>query len=332
MKKKSSPLFSIIIPVYKVEKYLRTCVDTVLAQDYEDFEILLIDDGSPDSCPQICDEYALKDHRIKVIHKNNGGLSDARNYGIKNSSGKYILFLDGDDYWQDKDFLSGLYEIVCNQQEVDIVIFGRIKYFQKDNYFLVDKRDLSIEREIQTDNINHIAILLKHDLYTASATDKCVKSKFILQNNLFFKNGIRSEDIEWSGRLLYFMPSMACYNKKAYVYRRQVDGSITSNVDDNHINDIIQTIRAAISKSNGLADKERYIYLSYFAVQYLTLLYNISSNKFKKLPLLNDVKELSGILKYDINYKVKIANKIMKIFGFKLMTKLLRLYVQNKKV
>ena len=91
-------MVSIVIPVYKVEEYLCQCVDTAINQTYTDLEIILVDDGSPDNCPKICDDYALTDKRIKVIHKKNGGLSDARNIGMENVNGKYIIFLDGDDF------------------------------------------------------------------------------------------------------------------------------------------------------------------------------------------------------------------------------------------
>lgn len=88
---------SVVIPVYKVEKYLRECVDSVLAQSCTELEVILVDDGSPDRCGQICDEYAAADKRVSVIHKQNGGLSDARNAGLKRASGKYVLFVDSDD-------------------------------------------------------------------------------------------------------------------------------------------------------------------------------------------------------------------------------------------
>lgn len=91
-------LISVIVPVYKVEKYLKKCVDSIRNQTYQNLEILLVDDGSPDECPAMCDAYADEDSRIKVIHKENGGLSDARNVGIKKAKGKWIFFLDSDDY------------------------------------------------------------------------------------------------------------------------------------------------------------------------------------------------------------------------------------------
>ena len=91
------PMVSIIVPIYNVEKYLRECIDSALAQTYSDFELILVDDGSPDNCAAICDEYARKDARIRVIHKANGGLSDARNAGLDAATGKYVYFLDSDD-------------------------------------------------------------------------------------------------------------------------------------------------------------------------------------------------------------------------------------------
>ena len=92
------PLISIVVPVYKVESYIRHCIDSILEQSFENFELILVDDGSTDNCPAICDEYAARDHRIRVIHKSNGGISSARNAGMQMARGKYIMFVDSDDY------------------------------------------------------------------------------------------------------------------------------------------------------------------------------------------------------------------------------------------
>ena len=93
-----SPLISVILPIYNIEAYLDRCMEAVLDQTYENLEILMVDDGSPDGCPAMCDAYALKDPRVKALHKENGGLSDARNYGIAHSTGEYIACIDPDDY------------------------------------------------------------------------------------------------------------------------------------------------------------------------------------------------------------------------------------------
>lgn len=105
------PLISIIVPIYNVEKYLRRCVDSIFCQSYHNLEVWLVDDGSPDGCPAICDEYAQKDKRIHVIHKPNGGLSDARNVAIDVATGEYITFIDSDDYVT-PDYVSTLYALI----------------------------------------------------------------------------------------------------------------------------------------------------------------------------------------------------------------------------
>lgn len=120
-------LISVVVPIYNVENYLRKCIDSILHQSYKKLEIILCNDGSTDSCPQICNEYAKIDDRIKVIHKRNGGLSDARNTGIEEATGKYIIFIDSDDFIH-KDMISYLYNSLmknqtdmacCQRQEVD---------------------------------------------------------------------------------------------------------------------------------------------------------------------------------------------------------------------
>ena len=111
----NSDLVSVIIPVYNVEAYLGRCIDSIRRQTYQNIEIILVDDGSPDHCGDICDQYAKLDSRIVVIHKENGGLSDARNRGIINAKGKYITFLDSDDYVAE-DFVQYLHDLVVNNQ------------------------------------------------------------------------------------------------------------------------------------------------------------------------------------------------------------------------
>lgn len=119
-----TPLVSIIVPIYKVEPYLRRCLDSIVNQTYTNLEIILVDDGSPDGCPQICDEYAAKDERIVVIHKENGGLSDARNAGLDICKGEYISFVDSDD-WVDERYIEILFDLLT-KENADIAI-GEIK-------------------------------------------------------------------------------------------------------------------------------------------------------------------------------------------------------------
>ena len=114
-------LISIIVPIYKVENYLIRCIESIVCQTYENIEIILVDDGSPDKCPMICDEWAKKDERIKVIHKKNGGLSDARNAGIVIAQGEFLLFVDSDDYIE-KDLCESCMNVM--DEDIDIVAFN----------------------------------------------------------------------------------------------------------------------------------------------------------------------------------------------------------------
>ena len=118
----SSPVVSIVLPIYKTEQYLHQCVDSILNQSYEDFEVILVDDGSPDRCPEICDEYARRDSRVRAIHKPNGGASSARNVGIRAARGTWTMFVDPDD-WIDRDTLRGLLSVAG--EDVDCVISGK---------------------------------------------------------------------------------------------------------------------------------------------------------------------------------------------------------------
>ena len=118
--------FSVIVPIYKVEKYLVRCIEGVLSQTFSDFELILVDDGSPDNCPAICDEYAKKDNRITVIHKENGGLVSARQAGIKIAKGEYVFHLDADD-GVEKDALESAFEII-SKTNADIVSFSYRNY------------------------------------------------------------------------------------------------------------------------------------------------------------------------------------------------------------
>ena len=117
-----------ILPVYKVEAYLRECVESLTCQTYKDIEIILVDDGSPDGCPALCDLLATEDYRIKVLHKPNGGLSDARNAGLKAATGDFIIFVDSDDLWVGKDSLEKMVALIENYPDCHFYGFN-CQYF-----------------------------------------------------------------------------------------------------------------------------------------------------------------------------------------------------------
>ena len=135
-------LISVIVPVYNVEEYLNGCIDSIVNQTYKNLEIILVDDGSTDSCPKICDQWSKKDKRIRVIHKKNGGVSSARNLGLEVAKGSYISFVDSDDYLE-KNMYSTIIDKMC-EENCDIIAF---------NYYIVDKKNktVAISKKIEED-------------------------------------------------------------------------------------------------------------------------------------------------------------------------------------
>lgn len=186
-------LISIIVPVYKVEAYLGRCVQSIVDQTYTNLEIILVDDGSPDRCPQMCDEWAKRDRRIRVIHKENGGLSDARNAGMAAATGEYVAFVDSDD-WLAKAFIENLYNaVVSNDCEVAGCVFR-----------MTDR----MQEEESTAEANVIRIV---DRYTAVGDLIDDKIRQVVWNKLYkraliqnipFEKGKLHEDEFWSYQVL----------------------------------------------------------------------------------------------------------------------------------
>lgn len=130
-------MISVVVPVYKVEKYLRRCIDSILNQTFRDFELILVDDGSPDKCPEICDEYQEKSDKVAVIHKKNGGLSDARNEGVNRAKGEYITFIDSDDFVSDH-YLETLWKLK-SEYKSDMAVTGIQTFFDGEKPYLKNK-------------------------------------------------------------------------------------------------------------------------------------------------------------------------------------------------
>lgn len=152
-----SPILSIIVPVYKTEPYLDACVKSIMAQTLQDWEMILVDDGSPDRCPEMCDEYASQDNRIKVIHQHNGGLSRARNQGVLNSSGKYIAFVDSDDDIA-PDTYKGNIEFLEQHPDVDVVQFPMWRIGWGDQYYNEPEKYYRGRKELIINNYKNAPI------------------------------------------------------------------------------------------------------------------------------------------------------------------------------
>lgn len=210
-----TPEISVIVPVYKVEKYLQQCIDSILVQTFTDFELLLIDDGSPDRCGEICEEYAQKDERIRVFHQENAGLSCARNTGLMNSSGKYVTYIDSDDYVK-PSYLENLYGALPEDDFLKGVIIGGLdKMFPSGEIRMVHVP----AQNIFPDKRNKIVTDLI-DKQVSYAASKLYDNRLIKKYNISFVPGVSGlEDLLFMLDYVLYSDFIFIRDFNDYVYR-----------------------------------------------------------------------------------------------------------------
>ena len=237
---------SVIVPIYNVEQYLRRCIDSIINQTYKNLEIILVDDGSPDNCGQICDDYAKKDTRIKVIHKKNGGLSDARNVGLEVCTGDYISFVDSDDWIE-----LNTYEIMMksmNEYNADMVV-SNINYVYKDK----------VESKYSEDKIRcfnkeeAMKELIKDGLVQAVVWNKLYKRVVI--DNLRFKVGKLNEDEFFTYKICAKAERIVYIPEALYQYRQRED-----SIMGTYILQRIDGVEALYERMNFIKNKFPQLY------------------------------------------------------------------------
>lgn len=314
---------SYIIPAYKVEQYLSQCVESILAQSYTDFEIILVDDGSPDDSPALCDEWARKDSRIRALHKPNGGLSDARNYGLQHAVGDYVVFIDGDDFWRHKNDLEKLVKVAYENPEVDFIGYNCEYYYPDTERYTpwveyADVLSMAIDKNIAT------CELVKSGTFPMSACLKFLKRNFLIKNNLFFIKGQIAEDIPWFINVLEKSSKCIFVNHYVYAYRQNVIGSITSNANERSFNSLYNIFKTELDKieNRSFSNEAKDAIKSFLAYEYSILL----TNPFNKGTMRKELHNFKHVLKYTMNPKVRLVSKIYNLFGINITELILRLY------
>ena len=206
---------SVIIPVYNVKPYLERCVQSVLNQTYKDLEIILIDDGSTDGSGELCDQLSLTDRRIRTIHQNNQGLSGARNSGIQDATGDYIIFLDSDDEWLLDDGLETLLQE--GNTKYDLILFKNVDIWSNGRETYSKDYDVEVISTLP-DAQSIFSHLVLTQQFRMSACFLLVRRELLLNNNLFFPEGYISEDLFWSLHLWQYANSAKIVNLKFYGY------------------------------------------------------------------------------------------------------------------
>lgn len=228
------PLVSIIVPIYKVpEVFLRKCIKSLRGQTLKNIEILLVDDGSPDDCGKICDEYADRDERIKVIHKKNGGLSAARNTGCENAQGKWIMFVDGDD-WIEPDMCELMYS-AGEKEKVDLVLSGLMKdYGKTSTEYKIKLIDGKVYKAEECKWLQQQ--LLVYNANVAFAYAKLIRRQVLIDNQIYHDEILKqgAEALEFNLRLFEKI-NRATFVKKSLYHYIYNDNSISASHDElNH--------------------------------------------------------------------------------------------------
>lgn len=315
--------FSVVVPVYNVEKYLSQCIDSVLSQTYTDFELILVDDGSKDSSGSICDEYALRDIRVKVIHKENGGQASARNVGISVASGEYVVFIDSDDFFRNnlvlkkyRKFLNGQ-DFLCSKYE---------KYFQKNESF--ERCTFSFENvEVEGPDVEKMLMcMIENGSYSGTAWAKAIRRDFLLKNEIFFDPELCCEDMDWFFRIVTNSNSMVLLDEVSVAYRQR-EGSVTSVCKMKTLTDFVFTLEkwSGLAISNTETCKKRAV-LGALAKYYADLLVVFSRVKdFSKKQEKQRVKQLSFLLEYGLSRRPICMRKVYRVLGFDLTIFLIKI-------
>ncbi len=324
---------SFIIPIYNVEKYLPQCVESILSQTYTDFEVILVDDGSPDNSGKLCDAYARKDARVRVIHKPNGGLSDARNAGLDVAHGDYVIFVDSDDFWIKNDCLQQIMYVVEQNSECGFIGFNCSYYYEDDQSFTkwIAYHE-NITHPIDKNTAMHA--LIASGTMPMSACLKVISRKALQKIQLKFIKGLLSEDIPWFIDLLEGCGKCMFVNHYIYAYRQNRAGSISNTPNERSFNCLLSIIQQELDKINlrSFSEQGKDDLRSFLAYEVCILLAMISSlpvtiQKEKR----REVIKYKWLLSYTTNPKVKKAALVNKLFGIRVTEWVLAFYLNRVK-
>ena len=327
-------LLSIIIPVYKTQEFFKKCVESVLDQDYQEIEVILVNDGSPDGCPALCNEYQKKDSRVKAIHQKNKGLAAARNTGIRAATGNYLTFLDNDDWWNPEISLKEIINHIEKKVDTEMFLFNSINYHPENG--LMKRNDQSNFLKFKDRSVDKIyKEMVKDGNVHEAAYRKIFKSEFITKNMLFFQDGLSIEDSEWNFRIMRCVEAIDIIDLDLLIYRSQREGSITNIPTFNHLFDMALVLQQSVDywNINSYAPIRRDCELSQCAYLWCVILSGYTYlNVEEKRIIKEKLQALSYLSDFSSSLKTKLTFGIFFLAGFNITSKLLRLYVLlNKK-
>ena len=319
---------SFVIPVYNVEAYLGKCVQSIVSQKYNNIEIILVDDGSPDASPALCDKLANGDTRIKVIHKKNGGLSDARNAGFNVATGDYVIFVDSDDFWVGEDSLQKLVDIICSNPGCQFYSFN-CGYFYSNNDNFTKWKPYSEALTKPVSGNSAMRSLVTSGTVPMSAWLKAIDRQWLSDMGITFKVGQISEDIPWFINLLEKCEKCMFVNEYIYAYRQNVAGSITKSGGERSFNSLLDIVNTEVKKidERDFTKEAKDALRSFLAYEVCILMAGVHNlPKEKQKSARKELKSLCWLFKYTQNPKVRMVSKVYGLCGFAITEKVLRMY------
>lgn len=302
------PLLSVIIPVYNVEKYLKRCLESILVQSWNDYEIILVDDGSTDSSAQICDSYAEKYEMIRVIHKENKGLSDTRNRGIEQASGEYVYFPDSDD-WLEPNTFSDLSDVI-EELTYDIISFNRV--------FVTSEEEKLVSAKSRIQKLSGkqaLLEMLKQGDVTGFANDKIYRKKLFIDNDIEFPVGKYYEDLGTNYKLFLKATKVYVTNQKYYHYLITNPDSITRSWNEQKLRDMFGFYKE-IYYSSLVREKLEEFEIESLQTYYINGLVHILSSLYKS-GLSEQYPDIEEDVKQEISKNslsvTKLSNQLNKI-------------------
>ncbi len=319
---------SVIIPVYNVKPYLERCVNSVLRQTYKDLEIILVDDGSTDGSGKLCDQIALIDKRIRVIHQENQGPSSARNTGIRQATGEYIIFIDSDDKWL---IDNGISTLVNNcDEDIDLLMFKIVDIWNQKQQFHTSDYDTKTTSSQKDATIVFKNLILTQQ-YRASACLLLVRKRILISNDLFFQIGMISEDLHWGMQLWQHVKKVKVINLDFYgYYHRKASISTTSTIlVYNSYNQLFSYWKDQCDSGCINAESIRI----YLADMWVSLGYGYNHLLRVEKPIaLRILQKHIDLLDYGKSQKSKLAKLLVQMCGVKLTIIILGRYWQIRHI
>lgn len=315
---------SVITAVYKKESLIDNCVMSVLNQSYTDFEYILVNDGSPDRCPEICDEYSKADSRVKVIHRENGGHAEAYNSGINSAQGEYILLVDADDSLFRTDALANMLHVAV-QHKCDIVLSDFLQVWGAHNP----------PKLLVSTGVDMLAYLVEDNIYHPTTRARLFKQNLLKQVGPF--KDLICDDEEWTPRAFYQAETIAIYPRNIYLRTTPEDSVTMVRTESNYLRKATDRAQASSNllqffSQKPLTSDYKCLLFKRFVALYLSSLYIYVENVFLaknksqlKVTLLEN-KWILGYLRYTKNFNHRFIYIIYKLFGFHAVLMLFKVF------